>query len=315
MPSRFANVIKDFSRVQYLATWGSCVYQEKDITRVSSVTVVAVVLQLTNPCQETTSIGHCYAASPHSRQQLPVVSVPQSPVEIEDPIPLEYPDEDWDLLRNSQTLPDILQTLSQVANRVSRYANALSATTNGGSTRTPRQPTQLATNFTSALGQTEDLKLSDFCQRVRDNPTHANANVVSLTCYKDLKGVPHEFLVAHVRTPDAPDMWIRLERAADFAHPSSWMSRLCPISSNYAADDKVRISADESDLMSRSGGISPMEKLIFKGDKLSLRSFAVLLEIFRSESGAYTLRKPKSPTYLNGARKKFRLKQLDRRLK
>ncbi|KAG9092447.1 hypothetical protein FRC06_011918, partial [Ceratobasidium sp. 370] len=86
-------------------------------------------------------------------------------------------------------------------------------------------------------------------------------------------------------------MWIRLERAADFARPPGWISRLYPISSNYAADDKVGISADESDLISRSGGISPMEKLIFKRDRLSLRSFAVLLEIFGSESGSYTLRK------------------------
>ncbi|KAG8688333.1 hypothetical protein FRC08_011490 [Ceratobasidium sp. 394] len=203
-------------------------------------------------------------------------------------MPFGHPDEDWD------ALPDILQTLSQVTNRISKNANTLPsppASTNGGSIRTSRQSTRLTTDLTPGLVQTEDLKFSGFCQRVRENPTYENASLASLTCYKDVEGIPHEFLIAHVRVPDAPDMWIRLERAADFTRPSSWISRLYPVSSNYAADDKVRISADESDLISRSGGISPKEKLIFKRDKLSLRSFAVLLEIFTTEAGSYTLRK------------------------
>ncbi|KAG9105171.1 hypothetical protein FRC07_009545, partial [Ceratobasidium sp. 392] len=191
----------------------------------------------------------------------------------------------------------IIQALSQVANRVSKYASALpspTTSTSSGPPNSSRRPTQLTTITTQSTIRTEDLKFSDFCQRVREDSGYANASVASLTCYKDTRGVPHEFLIAHVRTPDAPDMWIRLERAADFAHPSGWLSRLYPVSSSYAADDKVRISVDESDLISRGSGITPKEKLMFKGDRLSLRSFAVLLEIFGNEAGPYTLRKVSS---------------------
>jgi hypothetical protein len=85
-------------------------------------------------------------------------------------------------------------------------------------------------------------------------------------------------------------MWIRLEWAADLAHPSSWMSRFYPVSSNFAADDKVKVVVEESDLMS-SGGITPMEKLIFKVSTVSLKSLVILLEVFSTEAGGYSLRK------------------------
>lgn len=135
------------------------------------------------------------------------------------------------------------------------------------------------------------MKLSDFCKRVQQpGSIYENARVLSLTCYKDLEGIPHEFLVAHIRISNEPDMWIRLERAADLSQPVSWLSRMYPVSSTFKADDKAKIALEETDLLS-PGGITPMEKMMFKADKVSLKSFAVLLEVFANEAGAYSLRK------------------------
>ena len=135
------------------------------------------------------------------------------------------------------------------------------------------------------------MKLCDFCKRVQQpGSIYENARVLSLTCYKDLQGIPHEFLVAHVRVPNEPDMWIRLERAADLSQPISWLSRMYPVSSTFKADDKAKIAFDETDLLS-PGGITPMEKMMFKADKVSLKSFAVLLDVFANEAGSYSLRK------------------------
>lgn len=135
------------------------------------------------------------------------------------------------------------------------------------------------------------MKLSEFCKLVQQpNSIYADARLLSLTCYKDLQGIPHEFLVAHIRIPNEPDMWIRLERAADLSQPISWLSRMYPVSSTFKADDKAKIALDETDLLS-PGGITPMEKLMFKADKISLKSFAVLLEVFANEASTYSLRK------------------------
>jgi hypothetical protein len=91
--------------------------------------------------------------------------------------------------------------------------------------------------------------------------------------------------------PNAPDMWVRLERAADLSNKPSFMSRVRQAFSHFAPDDKAMIAAVESDLMSPTEWTIPMEKLLFQSDRLSLKCLALLLEAFVSEVGTYSLRK------------------------
>ncbi|QRV98212.1 hypothetical protein RhiJN_26231 [Ceratobasidium sp. AG-Ba] len=185
----------------------------------------------------------------------------------------------------------MLQTLSQVADRLSQYASTVpSSSSSSTSSNSSRRQAHRSASPAPRPSQPAELKLSEFCQRVQDDRSYASAYVSSLTCYKDVTGIPHEFLVAHIRRLDMSDLWIRLERVAGFAHASGWLSRLFPVSSKYQPDDKVKITYEESGLFSQREGVTPKEKLIFNGQKLSLRSFAMLLSIFADESKVYTLR-------------------------
>ncbi|KAG8693130.1 hypothetical protein FRC09_010718, partial [Ceratobasidium sp. 395] len=114
-----------------------------------------------------------------------------------------------------------------------------------------------------------------------------DTNVGSLACYRDLKGVPHEYLV--LNTHDPIRAWIRLERTGD-SDTGSQANNLArwpligpsviKLAQDYAPLDTAIVAVEEANLICKPFKVK--EKLVFQRDQLPLWRLLHLLKAFRS---------------------------------
>ncbi|KAG8739273.1 hypothetical protein FRC10_005835, partial [Ceratobasidium sp. 414] len=125
------------------------------------------------------------------------------------------------------------------------------------------------------------VQIPQLCDLILESTHPSQARIDSITCYKEPKGVHHEFLVVKVLLSSQQYKWIRLDRAAK---PRNNKIRILGYSSSLPADDTAIINSSDNIV---DGG-EEIQRLDLATQCTSLHVLANLLNIFSSEAPWYT---------------------------
>ncbi|KAG8703312.1 hypothetical protein FRC09_004233 [Ceratobasidium sp. 395] len=128
------------------------------------------------------------------------------------------------------------------------------------------------------------MPIPKLCEVIFESTRPYEAWIDSITCYREPKGVRHEFLVVKIALSDGRYRWIRLDRAVQ---NSTNIFRLFSQSSRASAQDEATIHSSYSGDIVRDGEV--VQHLDVRVHLLSLHILADLLKIFSSEAEFYTL--------------------------
>ncbi|KAG9120621.1 hypothetical protein FRC07_003819 [Ceratobasidium sp. 392] len=128
------------------------------------------------------------------------------------------------------------------------------------------------------------MPIPKLCEVIFESTRPYEAWIDSITCYREPKGVRHEFLVVKIALSDGRYRWIRLDRAVQ---NSTNIFRLFSQSSRASAQDEATIHSTYSADIVRDGEV--VQHLDVRVHLLSLHILADLLKIFSSEAEFYTL--------------------------
>ncbi|KAG9091777.1 hypothetical protein FRC07_011788, partial [Ceratobasidium sp. 392] len=146
----------------------------------------------------------------------------------------------------------------------------------------------------SSLQATSTVKMSfEELDKHLTNKAMLDVNVGSLACYRDTKGVPHEYLVLSLN--DSKHAWMRLERTGD-ARTGSQANRLerlpligpsITFAQDYAPLDTATLSAEKASLIYKAFKVK--EELVFQRDQLPLWRLLHLLRAIRNTVSRYNI--------------------------